>query len=112
MRSRVILATLAAPLLLALPACGGPAAKGRADFIAECKDSDDAKTCICIADQLKAEAEPEVYEALMAAAAKDEQRGEQMVEDLTLAQKLSIPRVMIRAAVSCGKDKADRDIND
>ena len=85
--------------------CGGPVAEGRADFVAECKKSDDPKTCICIADQLKAEADPEVYEALMAAAAKDSREGERMVEDLPLSKKLSIPGAMIQAALACGRSE-------
>lgn len=100
---------LAASLMMA-SACGGPAARGRSDFIAECKASDDAKTCICIADQLKAEADPDVYDALMAAAAKDDKKGEQMLEALPLSQKLSIPGLMIKAALACGRDKADREL--
>ena len=109
MKTRISILVLAAA---AAAGCGGPVAQGRADFITECKDSDDAKTCICMADQLKADADPDVYDALMAAAAKDSKAGEQMIEELTLAQKLSIPRLMIQAAVSCGKDKAERDMND
>lgn len=105
MRTRSAIALLAVAAVTLAAGCGGPAAQGRSDFVADCKESDDAKTCICIADQLKAEADPEVYEALMAAAAKDNTEGEQMIEDLPLSKKLSIPGAMIRAALACEKAK-------
>ncbi len=108
MRTRSGIAVLAVTAVTIAAGCGGPAAQGRSDFIAECKNSDDAKTCICIADQLKAKADPEVYAALMAAAAKDSSKGERMVEDLSLSEKMSIPGVMIEAALACEADKSNR----
>lgn len=110
MRTRSSIALIAVAAVTMAAGCGGPAAQGRSDFIAECKSSDDAKTCICIADELKAKADPEVYAALMAASAKDSSKGETMLEALSLSEKMSIPGVMIEAALACGKDKADREL--
>jgi hypothetical protein len=100
-RAALLPKLLLAACLAPLAACGGPVSKGRANFIAECKSSDDPKTCICIADHLKANADPDVYAALMAASAKDNARGEEMVEALPLSKKLSIPGAMIEAALAC-----------